>query len=427
MRRTTRNGKAHGDIPGMEMALFRYATIAPLLQLEGGPRGERQRLIREISRTPQKHPSGETRRVPFGTLKDWVRAYRTSGFDGLLPKQRADRGRARRLTDVQVEEILRIRRGLPTLTVVQIQERLIMSGAIRQGQVSVPTLHRLFRRHDVTRAALLDREPGQDRRPYQFGSRNDCWQVDAMAGPAIGAGPRKRRASLIAFIDDATRVVPSARFGITEDVGALAGVFVTGVTKRGIPGRLYSDNGKIFRSHALRLACARLGVEQIHARPYSPEGKGKIERFFRTLRDGFLNPYLVDHMTIELDALNEALERWLDAVYHVRGHRGLNGRSPIDAWVADEKPLRTVDPNCDMAKLFLSAQGRTVRRDCTIAFRCRRYEVPPAYRNKKVVIRFDGREDGPVHLQDSEGNLIPLRLVDLIANRTIVRKKAGEA
>jgi len=217
------------------------------------------------------------------------------------------------------------------------------------------------------------------------------------------------------------------QFDFHEDTEALAEVLSTGVCKRGIPRRLYSDNGKIFCTRALQLACARLGVEQIHARPYRPEGKGKIERFFRSLRDGFLRPYLAEVPNFSLADINEALNEWLDSVYHVRAHRGLNKKSPIEVWAADDRPLVTPPPNCDLQKLFLSALQRTVRRDCTISFKGRRYETPSAFRNKRVVVRFRSAGDDNIYIQDVDGNLIPLRVVDLVANRTIVRKKPGEA
>jgi len=83
----------------------------------------------------------------------------------------------------------------------------------------------------------------------------------------------RRKTYLIAFLDDATRVVPYCAFTFAENTQAFLPVFKQALLRRGIPQRLYVDNGANYRSRQLALVCARLGVALIHARPHQPQGK----------------------------------------------------------------------------------------------------------------------------------------------------------
>lgn len=412
---------------GEDVALFRYRVIAPLLR-RGLKRGEKARILETISQQPEPHPNGKVRRIPVGTLRAWLRAYREAGFDGLHPKKRSDRGRSRSLNTKQAEALTLIRKAKPDLTVIEVQEQMVLEGHMLAGEVSIPTLYRFFREQGLTRRDLIVSGDGRELKPFVFPSRNDCWQVDVMHGPRVGRkGERKRKSYLVAFIDDATRLVPAALFHHHENTESLADVFAQALQKRGLPSMLYADNGRIFRSRALALACARLGIEQVHSRPYTPEGRGKIERFFRTVRENFLLPLHREKQDFTLAALNERFQGWLENVYHVRKHGGLNGKSPLDVWANDEAPPRPLPPLTDLKRLFFTAVVRNVRRDCTIYLNNKRYETEPAYRGKKVTLRYALSAPEEVYLDPAEGNMVKLRLVDRLANRRMGRRKVGEA
>ena len=155
------------------------------------------------------------------------------------------------------------------------------------------------------------------------------------------AGSR-RKTYLIAFIDDATRVVPFAAFDTAENIQAFLPVFRNAIIRRGIPQRLYVDNGASYRSRHLALVCARLGIALIHARPYQPAGKGKIERWFRTLRAGWL-AHLDAPVLDSLQTLNRSLWAWIEGEYHNTPHRGIEGRTPLEQWALASAGVRYPD------------------------------------------------------------------------------------
>ena len=210
-----------------------------------------------------------------------------------------------------------------------------------------------------------------------------------MHGPSVTlAGSRTRRkAYLIAFLDDATRVVPYCAFALAESTQAFLPVFKQALMRRGIPQRLYVDNGANYRSQQLALVCAKLGIALIHARPYQPSGKGKQERFFRTVRAQLL-PTLSDADTASLEALNRRLWAWVETEYHHHPHRGLDGDTPLDRWAAGRAP-RLPEPDLDLDALFLFEAKRRVQRDHTVSLNGTAFEVDAALVGQTVTLRYD--------------------------------------
>jgi transposase InsO family protein len=267
-----------------EMALFRYGLIADLVRLQPGSKGL-YALITQKAAGEYTIPGSSRTRVAEETIRDWLKAYRRGGFESLLPKPRADRGQARSLPPEVVEALLDIKEGNPKLSV-----QLVIREARQRPEVpeDLPlpnsTVHRLLVRH-----GLMDKPRGADtdadRRRFAFARAGELWMSDVMHGPSVLVGERtKRKTYLIAFIDDATRVIPYAAFALAENTAAFLPVLKPAILRRGLPQRLYVDNGAHYRSQHLAVVCAKLGIALIHARPYRPQGKGKIERWFKTVR-----------------------------------------------------------------------------------------------------------------------------------------------
>ena len=255
------------------VALFRYGLIADLVRLQPGSKGLYARI--EQKAAGEYSIPGSTRtRVAGETIRDWLKAYRRGGFDALLPKPRADRGQSRSLPPEVLDVLLQIKEGNPKLSV-----QLVIRAARQRPEVpeDLPlpnsTVHRLFVRH-----GLMDKprsEPGDgDRRRFAFQQAGQLWMSDVMHGPSVFVGDRtKRKTYLIAFIDDATRVIPYAAFTLAENTATFLPVLKQAILRRGLPERLYVDNGANYRSQHLALVCAKLGIALIHARPYRPQGK----------------------------------------------------------------------------------------------------------------------------------------------------------
>jgi len=243
------------------IALFRYGVIADLVHLPLGTKGVGDRL-REKASQPYAIPGTDRTRVAADTMRDWIRHYRDGGFEALYPKPRTDRGKPRRLPPEVAERLVALRAGRPGWPV-----RALIRAAAGEGidhPLAPSTVHRL-----LSREGLFDRKPpdGADRRRFAFKDAGELWMSDVMHGPKVRFGRGRRKTYLIAFIDDATRVVPFAAFATAENVRAFLPVFKNALIRRGLPQRLYVDNGAAYRSRHLALICARLGVVLVHARP----------------------------------------------------------------------------------------------------------------------------------------------------------------
>ena len=199
---------------------------------------------------------------------------------------------------------------------------------------------------------------------------------------------RKRKAYLIAFIDDATRIIPYATFTHAENTATFLPVFKQAILRRGLPARLYVDNGANFRSQQLALVCAKLGVALIHARPYQPQGKGKIERWFRTVRAQLLAHLGADD-TASLETLNRKLWAFVEGEYHHAPHRGLDGQTPLERWAQSADEVRYPEPTLDLDELFLFEAKRRVQKDRTLSLHGAVYEVDAALIGENVTVRYD--------------------------------------
>ena len=219
-----------------------------------------------------------------------------------------------------------------------------------------------------------DQPLGVDRRRFTFKYAGEMWMSDVMHGPKVSDGRRRHKTYLIAFIDDATRVIPYAAFARGENTAAFLPVFKQALIRRGLPHRLFVDNGANYRSQQLSLVCAKLGIALIHARPYQPAGKGKIERWFRTVRSQFLTT-LQPADTASLEALNRRLWAYVEGEYHHAPHRGLaDGKTPLDQWGLAGGEVRYVDATVDLDDLFLFEAKRRVMKDRTVSLDGRLYE-----------------------------------------------------
>ena len=378
-----------------DVALFRYGVIAELLRLPPGS-PERAAALRAQAQQTYAIPGSRRTRVAAQTIRDWLRLYAQGGFDALHPKPRTDRGRARSLPPRVVEVLTALKESHPEWAVRKVISQARAGGQLPPGtQLAPTTVNRLLKC-----AGLLERpaesEASKDRRRFAFRDAGELWMSDVLHGPQAGSDPRdarrRRKTYLIALLDDATRVIPHAAFAFSESAATFLPVFKQAVLRRGLPQRLYVDNGANYRSQHLAAVCASLDVHLIHARPYQPAGKGKIERFFRTVRDQFLST-LEDADTRSLAALNARWGTWLEGEYHQTPHRGLDGRTPLDQWALAAAHLRRVDPFLNLDRLFRFRYERRVNKDRTVQLHNYLYEVDAALVGEKVVLLQD--PDGP--------------------------------
>ena len=225
-------------------------------------------------------------------------------------------------------------------------------------------------------------------------------------------------------IDDATRVIPFAAFALAENTAAFLPVFKQALVRRGLPLRLYVDNGANYRSRHLALVCAKLGIALIHARPFQPAGKGKIERWFRSLRERWL-AHLDAGATDSLTTLNRSLWAYVEGEYHQAPHRGLSGQTPLDRWALTGAAVRYPEPGLDLDDLFLFEAKRRVMKDRTVSLGGRLYEVDPLLVGETVVLRYDpsAPPDRPIGVRHNGKEAGSATRLDAYANAAIRRHR----
>ena len=368
------------------VALFRYGLVAEFVHLPPNSPGLYAKLQAKAQQT-YTIPGSTRTRVAAETLRDWLKSYRRGGFDALLPQPRSDRGRSRALPPEVADRLLSLKEELPQLSIPQLI-RMAIKREITTEPLPRATVHRLFSRAGLMRKTEEPSE--QDRRRFAFAHAGELWMSDVMHGPTVAIGERGQRhkAYLIAFLDDATRVIPYAAFALAENTKAFLPIFKQALLRRGRPTRLYVDNGANYRSQHLALVCAKLGIALIHSRPHQPEGRGKQERWFRTVRAQFLTR-LTPADTESLDALNRCLWTWIEGEYHQTPHAGLDGRTPLDQWALAADKIKMFDIGADLDDLFLFETKRRVQRDRTVSLNGTVFEVDAALVGETVTLRFD--------------------------------------
>ena len=298
-----------------EVALFRFGVISDLVCSRLDP-GELIELISRKSRQHWQIPHSGRTRISESTIRRWVRMYEQSGrqLSSLYPACRSDRGRSRRVDEETILSLVRLRKEMPDLPVNRLLVELEKRNLCPPGRcISLSTAYRILKREGVSGPVAGIKV---DRRRFEAEYPNDIWQSDVMHGPQVEAQGRKRKAYLIGFLDDHSRLLPHAEFYLSERLISWLDAFRQALLFRGLPRKLYVDNGAAFRSRHLERICASLGIALVHTPPYTPQGRGKIERFFRTVRSQFLPCFHGN----TLEELNISLDLWIREDYHKRIH-----------------------------------------------------------------------------------------------------------
>jgi transposase InsO family protein len=399
------------DPKAEKLALFRYALIAPLV-IESLPRGELTRRAQEIASRLYDIPDSKRRAVSVDTLLDWAGRYRNGGFESLAPKPRQDRGQSRAVSPQLASLIERLKRENPHRTGTTLLRELALSSGQDTPALSASTLYRFLKQRGLSEKQLL---APQAHKKFEAELSNQIWQADMLFGPWVKRPSGGRmQVFLHATLDDASRLIPHAQFYPSQGLDASLDCLRHAVAARGVPIRLYIDNAKMYRSPQLARIAASLGILIIHSRPYQPEGRGKIERCFRTLRDQFLANLDPKH-PLSLEDLNERLWVWIESVYHRSEHSSLR-TTPILRWQRDIEHIRQLPPATDLRRLFFHRLDRLIRRDSTFLLHNRLYEAPPHLAGHTIEVRFDPLDALQVEIWFQGKHEVTTRPVDPIVN-----------
>jgi putative transposase len=339
-------------------------------------------------------------RVSRNTLDRWIAAWRTGGFDALLPDPRVGRPRV----DASALELaVTLKREQPRRSAAQIASVI----AERYGQSPHQrTLERHFRRVGLDRELAAQRGALRAFGRFQAEAPNQLWTADALHGPAVAG----RKAYLFAAIDDHSRALVGYRWALAEDTLRPEAALRTGFAARGLPGALYVDNGSPFVSRQLERCLAVLGIRLTHSKPGQPQGRGKIERAFRTVREQFLVELDTRGGAADLDELNRLFGAWVEGVYHHRVHSE-TGQAPMERLRAGVPP-RLPTP-AELREAFLWAEHRQVTKQAMVSLFGNSYQVDPALVGATVELVFDPFDLAKIEVRYQQrpmGTAVPFQL-----------------
>jgi len=400
----------------IEVAVFRFSVISDFVNGSQLTKADKKRLMQEKCCRKWRIPFSEKTRISRSTIFRWIRCYKNSGgaLTSLYPKDRADKGISRAMDKETCAALVALRSQKPALTIGKLIEEMNRQQRVTPGIVLNPsTVYRFLRHHNLLRP--LGAKP-VDRRRFEAELPNDLWQSDVMHGPKIEVGGRMHKTYLIAILDDHSRLIVYARFYLSENLNSYLDALENALARRGLPRKLYVDNGAAFRSKHLQHITATLAITLIHARPYSPQGKGKIERWFKTVRTRFLPHYSAD----TLEQLNVGLDRWIADDYHRKKHTS-TGQTPFARFTAQMHCLRRAPENLKDA--FRKVARRKVGKDRTITLNGRIYEGPVALIGKRVELLYHDKTPETVEVKYQQKSYGMIRQVDIHVNCRVKRDK----
>ena len=390
----------------MQVAVFRFGVISDFVIGAQMSRAQKRRLMRDKCARKWQIPFSEKTGLSMGTISRWCRLYKDSNGDlkSLQPKDRCDQGKSRAMDEDTCLSLIELKLEIPALTVPQLIEQMNRQNRVSPGIVlNNSTVYRFLHQQNLVDRPL--KKP-VDRRKFEAELPNDLWQSDVMHGPKVDVNGKMRKSYLIAVIDDHSRLIAHGQFYLSEALDSYLQAFESALAKRGLPRKLYVDNGAAFRSRHLEYISASLAIALIHSKTYQPQGRGKIERFFRTVRGQFLTGFKGQ----TLNELNEAFEHWLSNIYHQRKHSSTK-QTPIERFAANLQCLRAAPDN--LHDYFRKVARRKVNNDRSITLNGRLYEAPVALIGKRVELLYHQSQPEQVEVKyqhKSFGILVPVNL-----------------
>jgi putative transposase len=373
------------------VAFFRFQIISEMLD---APNGFIYSTAKKLAKQ-QFNDVFNKRMVTFSerTIFKYYSDYKKYGFEGLKPKARCDKGEHPRIDTDIISQILALKKETPARSAAKIISMLTVANRIEEGSLHVRTVNRILSQYGYTREALA--KSSRIYIKHEKEKINAMWQSDVMSALYIPDGNNsKRMAYLIGILDDYSRRDMHSEFYLDSTLPRLEDTLRKAVTKFGAASSLYVDNGKIFISEQFKLICAKLGIKLKFATPRNAAGKGKIERYWKTVQDSFL-PEIKNQPVQSLSQLNDLYFAWRKNEYDDKIHTSI-GMSPRQRWDESLKAgakLKFFSP-VELEEIFLHAQTRYVNNYGVISFEGNTYEAPGELIGKTIVVRYS-----PFHLE----------------------------
>lgn len=400
------------------IALFRYGLISSLVNNTYEDKSKEEYYRRMASDT--YNLNGKEIKVRASTIKGWYIDYQKFGYDGLIPKTRTDLNTSRKLSLDAQQKIIDYKNSFPHISGTLIYQKLIENGYINEFTVSKSTVLKFIRDN-----YLLFGDDGKvDRRAFEMEFANQMWDADTSHGPYLTIDNKKIKTYLIALIDDASRLITNAKFFFEDNAINFQNTFKEGLKKYGIPKKIFLDNGKTYKNEQLNIICANCGMELIYTKPYSPQSKAKIERWFHTMKESWMRGINWADVK-DINELNQMLNDFVNE-YNNKVHSSLVNNeiniSPKERWFKDQDKIRKIDNN-QIDEYFLHTAYPTIRADSIAHIKKTEYEVPTKYIGKKITVKYNFQDRTKAWIYDNGKKVEAIHIVDKIANSRIKRKE----
>lgn len=395
-------------------ALFRYGIIAPLVTKGETTPAERGKFFRDAAQKKYLNPDGQYVTISYTTVSRYYKNYMEGGFDALKPTGRSDVGNSRKLNDDIISQINYLHKEYPRLPCTLIYQKLLDNGTVTRESVSLSTITRY-----VARIKADEVLPGKEMLRYELQHINEVWYGDSSVGPYLRDGKKKIKTWIIALIDDASRMIVGIDIFTNDNYVNLLSVIRGAVIRYGKPQTLKFDNGASYRSHQMELLGARMGTAISYAPPRTPQGKAKIERWFRTLKDQWMAALNMNDFK-NLDELRDSLFTYVQK-YNQSPHSSLEMKTPQDRFYEESTLIYRFDED-RISKTFLLEEERTVSADNVINIDNKEYEVDYKYAGRKLLVRYSPDLSKIYSVDRKTGEMEEIHLLDKYRNSSGHRK-----
>lgn len=394
--------------------LFRYGIIAPLIT---GNMVGITRFCNEASKKKYYY-NGKEYTFSAETLKKWYYKYKNKGFDALNTKIRNDKEQTRKLSEETVQYIIDLKSKYPKITTKRIYDKLLDENFIT-NDVSIQCFYRYIKTNCSKRNLAVTKE----RRRYEKEFSNDTWQGDTSYGPYILVNGVKYRTYLIHFIDDHSRMIVGHGFFFHDNAINVQKVLKKAIETYGVPKQIYLDNGKSYKNIQLEIICARLGIKLTHTHAYDPEAKGKVERSFKTIKEGWM--YSTDWNKFNsIEELEINYNEYLYNQYINKIHSELK-ETPNNVWHNDIKnTIHKTIAKEKLEEIFMHTITRKVSNDRTISFNNILYEVPYEYVGQEIELRYYVNNEEELWIYNKGKKCEKCNLLDKWSNSKVIRKNS---
>ena len=409
--------------PVHPVALFRLSVLGQLVSRQHLARGELKAIVKELALKHYDIPGSRHTLLSEKTIEAWYYAWKRHGIDALEPKRRIDRGQSK-IPEALQSALIKAKQENPKRSLNSLLKLVQMERLEGAQELSRSSVYRLLLSQGLSRPVGTSQT--KELRRFEADYPGDIIYGDVMHGPKVVINGKAQKSYLVSLMDDKSRLILHSAFCPGETALDIEYVLKQALLRRGLPKRLVIDNGAAYRAHSLQGICARLSIELIYCRPYAPEGKGKLERWHRTLRDQFLTE-LQPQKIYTLDEINNLLWAWIDQLYHPTPHSSLDGKTPLAVWqnyLEMISPLGTLAHQLD--ELFYHRIQRKVRKDGTISYAGQFFEVPYCLSQKTVIVVIEPHDKQALYIEDEHGKRLgevtPLNLQE---NRNYKRARSS--